>query len=86
MKCGLYHLELSEFFILTTFYVLILWMKYRPHYNLNQEGIAINGQNLPIDSSLFATSNKQGPIVDSGTTLTYLLDEVYDGFVSAVSS
>ncbi|VAI80314.1 unnamed protein product [Triticum turgidum subsp. durum] len=55
-----------------------------PNYNLNLEGIAINGQNLPIDSSLFATSNKQGPIVDSGTTLTYLLDEVYDGFVSAI--
>ncbi|XP_044435699.1 aspartic proteinase 36 isoform X2 [Triticum aestivum] len=55
-----------------------------PHYNLNLEGIAVNGQNLPIDSSLFATSNKQGPIVDSGTTLTYLLDEVYDGFVSAI--
>uniref|UniRef100_A0A453T0C4 Xylanase inhibitor N-terminal domain-containing protein n=1 Tax=Aegilops tauschii subsp. strangulata TaxID=200361 RepID=A0A453T0C4_AEGTS len=29
-----------------------------PHYNLNLEGIAVNGQNLPIDSSLFATSNK----------------------------
>lgn len=85
MKCVLYHLEVSEFFILTTFYLLILWMKYRSNYNLNLEGIAVNGKNLLIDSSLFATSNKQGPIVDSGTTLTYLVDRAYDGFVSAVS-
>ncbi|KAI4970050.1 hypothetical protein ZWY2020_000964 [Hordeum vulgare] len=57
-----------------------------PYYNLNLEGIAVNGQDLPIDSSLFATSNKQGPIVDSGTTLTYLVDGAYDGFVSAIVS
>ncbi|GJN17503.1 hypothetical protein PR202_gb04576 [Eleusine coracana subsp. coracana] len=57
----------------------------QPHYNLNLESIAVSGQKLPIDNSLFATSNTQGTIVDSGTTLAYLADGAYDPFVSAVS-
>lgn len=58
---------------------------HRPHYNLNLEGIAVNGQTLAIDSSVFATSSTQGTIVDSGTTLAYLADQAYDPFVNAVS-
>lgn len=52
---------------------------------MNLESIAVNGQKLPIDSSLFTTSNTQGTIVDSGTTLAYLADGAYDPFVTAVS-
>lgn len=63
----------------------IFEMTYRPHYNLNLESIAVSGQKLPIDSSLFTTSNTQGTIVDSGTTLAYLADGAYDPFVTAVS-
>jgi len=40
---------------------------------------------LQIDSSVFATSNNRGTIVDSGTTLAYLAEEAYDPFVNAVS-
>nr|CAD1841773.1 unnamed protein product [Ananas comosus var. bracteatus] len=58
----------------------------QPHYNLNLESIAVNGQTLSIDSSLFATSNTQGTIVDSGTTLAYLADQAYDPFVNAITS
>ncbi|TVU34909.1 hypothetical protein EJB05_16765 [Eragrostis curvula] len=58
----------------------------QPHYNLNLESIAVNGQKLPIDDSLFATSNTQGTIVDSGTTLAYLADGAYDPFVSAIAA
>ncbi|XP_062207050.1 aspartic proteinase 36-like isoform X2 [Phragmites australis] len=58
----------------------------QPHYNLNLENIAVNGQKLPIDSSLFTTSNAQGTIVDSGTTLAYLADGAYDPFVSAIAA
>jgi hypothetical protein len=61
-------------------------MKYRSSYNLNLKSIAVNGQKLPIDSSLFATSNSQGTVVDSGTTLAYLVDGAYVSLVSAVSS
>ncbi|KAK2965365.1 hypothetical protein RJ640_024107 [Escallonia rubra] len=57
----------------------------QPHYNLYLQSIAVNGQLLPIDSAVFATSSNRGTIVDSGTTLTYLVEEAYDPFVSAVS-
>jgi hypothetical protein len=40
---------------------------------------------LPIDPAAFATSNNRGTIVDSGTTLAYLVEEAYDPFVSSVS-
>uniref|UniRef100_A0ACD5XBK9 Uncharacterized protein n=1 Tax=Avena sativa TaxID=4498 RepID=A0ACD5XBK9_AVESA len=58
----------------------------RASYNLNLEGIAVNGQKLPIDSSLFATSNSQGTVLDSGTTLAYLVDGAYVPLVSAIAA
>ncbi|KAF5750454.1 aspartic proteinase-like protein 2-like [Tripterygium wilfordii] len=58
----------------------------QPHYNLNLQSIAVNGQLLPIDPAVFATENNRGTIVDSGTTLAYLVEEAYDPFVSAVTS
>ncbi|KAG5140829.1 hypothetical protein JHK84_034597 [Glycine max] len=57
-----------------------------PHYNLNLQSISVNGQTLQIDSSVFATSNSRGTIVDSGTTLAYLAEEAYDPFVSAITA
>jgi hypothetical protein len=78
--------ELPEVFALTTFCVFTFLMKYRSSYNLNLERISVNGRNLPIDSSLFATSNSQGTVVDSGTTLAYLVDGAHGPMVSAVSS
>ncbi|CAM0885225.1 unnamed protein product [Alopecurus aequalis] len=57
-----------------------------PSYNLNLESIAVNGQNLPIDSSLFATSNSQGTVVDSGTTLAYLVDGMYEPLIGAIDA
>ncbi|KAI3461348.1 hypothetical protein Pfo_018011 [Paulownia fortunei] len=56
----------------------------QPHYNVNLQSIAVNGQILPIDSSVFATSNNRGTIIDSGTTLAYLAEEAYDPFVNAI--
>ncbi|KAF2289815.1 hypothetical protein GH714_038780 [Hevea brasiliensis] len=53
------------------------------HYNLNLQSIAVNGQLLSIDPAAFATSNDRGTIVDSGTTLAYLVEEAYNPFVSA---
>jgi hypothetical protein len=62
------------------------WSNFRPHYNLNLQSIAVNGQLLPIDQDVFATGNNRGTIVDSGTTLAYLVQEAYDPFLNAVSS
>ncbi|KAI3912766.1 hypothetical protein MKW92_009831, partial [Papaver armeniacum] len=56
----------------------------QPHYNLNLQSIAINGQPVPIDPAVFSTSNSQGTIVDSGTTLAYLAEEAFDPFVNAL--
>ncbi|KAJ9695263.1 hypothetical protein PVL29_010644 [Vitis rotundifolia] len=56
------------------------------HYNLNLQSISVNGQLLSIDPAVFATSNNQGTIVDSGTTLTYLVETAYDPFVSAITA
>uniref|UniRef100_A0A1D1YT96 Aspartic proteinase-like protein 2 n=1 Tax=Anthurium amnicola TaxID=1678845 RepID=A0A1D1YT96_9ARAE len=58
----------------------------QPHYNLNLQSIAVNGQILAIDPSIFATSNTQGTIVDSGTTLAYLVEQAYDPFVNAITA
>ncbi|XP_008794007.2 aspartic proteinase 39-like [Phoenix dactylifera] len=56
----------------------------QPHYNLNLESIAVNGQTVSINSSVFTTSSTQGTIVDSGTTLAYLAEDAYDPFVNAI--
>ncbi|KAL6145681.1 hypothetical protein ACLB2K_056366 [Fragaria x ananassa] len=58
----------------------------QPHYNLYLQSIDVNGQLLPIDPIAFTTSNSRGTIVDSGTTLTYLVEEAYDPFVSTITS
>ncbi|GLT80822.1 hypothetical protein SLA2020_522380 [Shorea laevis] len=58
----------------------------QPHYNLNLQSISVNGQQLAIDSSVFATSTNTGTIVDSGTTLAYLAETAYDAFVNAITS
>ncbi|XP_031103340.1 aspartic proteinase-like protein 2 isoform X2 [Ipomoea triloba] len=56
------------------------------HYNVYLQSIAVNGQLLPIDPEVFATSGNCGTIVDSGTTLAYLVPEAYEPFVSAITS
>ncbi|KAJ9554720.1 hypothetical protein OSB04_009334 [Centaurea solstitialis] len=60
---------------------------FQPHYNLNLQGISVNGQGLPIDPVVFGTSNKRkGTIIDSGTTLAYLTEEAYKPFVEAITN
>lgn len=58
----------------------------QPHYNLNLQSISVNGRVLPINPAVFATSNSQGTIIDSGTTLAYLAEEAYDTFVAAITN
>ncbi|XP_015873543.3 aspartic proteinase 36 isoform X1 [Ziziphus jujuba] len=58
----------------------------QPHYNLHLQSISVNGQILPIDSAVFATSSNRGTIIDSGTTLAYLAEEAYDPFVDAITT
>ncbi|KAI3522903.1 hypothetical protein L1887_00955 [Cichorium endivia] len=58
----------------------------QPHYNLDLQSISVNGQMLPVDPTAFATSDNQGTIVDTGTTLTYLVAEAFDPFVDSITS
>ncbi|XP_057427233.1 aspartic proteinase 36-like isoform X2 [Lotus japonicus] len=58
----------------------------QPHYNLNLQSIAVNGQLLSINQAVFATSNNRGTIVDCGTTLAYLVQEAYDPLVNAITT
>lgn len=58
----------------------------QPHYNLNLESIAVNGETLSIDASAFTTSSSSGTIIDSGTTLAYLAESAYTPFVNAIST
>ncbi|KAG2589293.1 hypothetical protein PVAP13_5NG244400 [Panicum virgatum] len=55
----------------------------KSYYSLNLESISVNGEILPIDSSVF-TSGQRKTIVDSGTTLAYFADQAYDPFINAV--
>ena len=64
--------------------IIFFLSSFRPHYTLYLRSITVNGQLLPIDPAAFATSSNRGTIVDSGTTLAYLVEEAYDPFVSAV--
>ncbi|KAL0417653.1 UNVERIFIED_CONTAM: Aspartic proteinase-like protein 2 [Sesamum radiatum] len=54
-------------------------------YHVNLQSIAINGQNLNIDPSVFATSKQRGTILDSGTTLAFLAEEAFDPFVKTIT-
>ncbi|KAL9318946.1 hypothetical protein ACSQ67_015463 [Phaseolus vulgaris] len=72
----------SQYVIFTSFLIFIPW----PHYNLNLQSIAVNGQLLPINPAVFATSNDRGTIVDCGTTLAYLVQEAYDPLVTAITT
>ncbi|XP_016494938.1 aspartic proteinase 36 isoform X1 [Nicotiana tabacum] len=56
------------------------------HYNVYIQSIAVNGQTLPVDPAVFASSGDRGTIVDSGTTLAYLTAEAYEPFVNAITA
>ncbi|XP_045083310.1 aspartic proteinase 36-like isoform X3 [Aegilops tauschii subsp. strangulata] len=54
------------------------------YYQVNLQSIAVNGQTLPIDSSVFGPSPSNFTFVDSGTTLAFLADGAYDPFINAI--
>ncbi|CAL5058284.1 unnamed protein product [Urochloa decumbens] len=55
-----------------------------PHYNVNLKGIAVGGATLQLPTSIFASGRNQGTIIDSGTTLAYLPEAVYETLMAAV--
>ncbi|KAJ0028733.1 hypothetical protein Pint_35805 [Pistacia integerrima] len=80
----------SKYFILVAFVGLVPIKLEdagaKPHYNINLQSISVNGTLLPINPAAFAASNNRETIVDSGTTLTYLVEEAFDPFVDAITA
>ncbi|XP_047330979.1 aspartic proteinase 36-like [Impatiens glandulifera] len=60
-------------------------LPHKGHYNIELESIAINGQLLAINPDAYKASDRREIIVDSGTTLAYLVSDIYDAFISAVT-
>lgn len=58
----------------------------RDHYEVHLESIGVNGQKLPIDTSGFSASSAHRTLMDTGTSLAYLADALYDPFVRAIAA
>ncbi|KAJ4950636.1 hypothetical protein NE237_027468 [Protea cynaroides] len=55
------------------------------HYNVNLESVEVGGTVLQIPASAFSSSNLE-TIIDSGTTLAYLIDTIYQPMMNAILS
>ncbi|XP_048324804.2 aspartic proteinase 36 [Ziziphus jujuba] len=54
------------------------------HYNVYMKAIEVGGDVLELPTDIFDTGDRSGTIIDSGTTLAYLPDTVYDPLVTKV--
>ncbi|GJR00532.1 aspartic proteinase-like protein 2 [Tanacetum coccineum] len=54
------------------------------HYNIELKSIDVNGDDLKLPTSLFDFLKKKGAVVDSGTTLAYFPDEVYNQLMEKI--
>ena len=48
------------------------------------KAIKVDGHDLELPTDIFDTGARRGTIIDSGTTLAYLPDEVYDLLMAKV--
>lgn len=56
----------------------------RTHFNIALDSIDVNGDAVKLPTSIFDFVKKQAAIVDSGTTLAYFPDEVYNQLMEKV--
>ena len=61
-----------------------MYTLYRPHYNVNLKSINVNGVSTLVNSEV-SSDGSTGTIIDSGTTLAYFSDDVYNHVQNAVS-
>ncbi|CAA3021087.1 aspartic ase 2 [Olea europaea subsp. europaea] len=54
------------------------------HYNVIMRAVEVDGDSLDLPSDLFGTDSQGGTIIDSGTTLAYLPDEIYEPLMEKV--
>lgn len=58
---------------------------FRAHYNVVMKAIDVGGNVLQLPTDEFDTQDQKGTIIDSGTTLAYLPEEIYEPLVNKVS-
>ncbi|KAJ4969209.1 hypothetical protein NE237_015910 [Protea cynaroides] len=56
----------------------------QPHYNINMKSVEVGGTVLQLPTDVFDTGNQKGTIIDSGTTLAYLADVIYEPMMNAI--
>uniref|UniRef100_A0A7N0RB33 Peptidase A1 domain-containing protein n=1 Tax=Kalanchoe fedtschenkoi TaxID=63787 RepID=A0A7N0RB33_KALFE len=59
-------------------------MPNKMHYNVALESIKVGGKTLPLSLDEFNGQGQGGTIIDSGTTLAYLPDEIYTPLVNQI--
>lgn len=57
----------------------------RPHYNVNMTAVAVGHDFLNLSANVFGVGDEKGTIIDSGTTLAYLPQVIYDPLIRKVS-
>ena len=57
---------------------------YRPHYNINMTAVQVGRDFLNLPTDIVGVGDRKGTIIDSGTTLAYLPEMVYEPLVSKV--
>ncbi|XP_057960264.1 aspartic proteinase 36 [Malania oleifera] len=58
----------------------------QPHYSVNMTAVEVGGELLNLPTNLFEVGNNKGTIIDSGTTLAYLPEVVYEPLVKKIIS
>lgn len=56
----------------------------RAHYNAALKSIEVGSNTLPLALDAFNGQGQGGTIIDSGTTLAYLPDEIYTPLINQV--
>ncbi|KAF7132251.1 hypothetical protein RHSIM_Rhsim09G0037000 [Rhododendron simsii] len=57
-----------------------------PHYNVNMTAVEVGREFLNLTGDVFEIGNKKGTIIDSGTTLAYLPQVIYEPLVKTILS
>ncbi|CAN1236136.1 Aspartic proteinase 36, partial [Linum grandiflorum] len=55
------------------------------HYNVALKDVEVDGQVLDLPSDIFDTGDRKGTIIDSGTTLAYLPEVVYESMMTTTT-
>lgn len=58
---------------------------FRAHYNVYMKEIEVGDTVLELPTDVFDSGDRRGTIIDSGTTLAYLPEVVYDSMMNEVT-